>query len=72
MFWDNTLKGDSTHFFEKKKKCICATVSSWPVIYFYLMLAPLASMVIPGSQYSNFIFNIFIVVILFLGNREYK
>ena len=36
------------------------------------MLAPLASMVIPGSQYSNFTFNTFIVVILFLGNREYK
>ena len=45
--------------------------SCWPVIWFYLMLmstgclAPLAHMVIPGSQYSNFTRNIFIVVIYF-------
>ena len=45
--------------------------SCWPVIYFNLMLmsadclAPLPSMVIPGSQYSNFTFNIFTVLIYF-------
>ena len=38
-------------------------------------VAPLAPMIFPGSQFSNFTFNIFIALIFFLSkspNKEYK
>ena len=70
-FGEIFVESEASHIGSAVTKKDVLQFSCWPVIEFYSMLkstgylAPLAPMVIPGSQYSNFTFNMFIVVIYF-------
>ena len=71
-----TIMGGLTTEEFKNLSCVFVLkLSCWPLIYFNLMLmstgclAPPAPVVIPVSQYSNFTFNIFIVLIYCWAKR---